>query len=228
MHKAMLLAVALGLGACATPSPETSGGETPPGWHPVRLPGKQATAYRWVHKDGASAVHAQADASASMLRRPVVRAPDTLGEIEFAWLVTRLPRQGNVAQAEQEDASARVILAFDGDEARLSTRNRALFDLARALTGESPPYATLMYVWDEQAPVGTVVVNPRSDRIRKIVVESGASGLGQWRRYRRNVIDDYRRAFEEAPGPLKAIGLMTDADNTRSSLSTWYRDVILH
>jgi hypothetical protein len=194
----------------------------------VSLPGKQATRYRWVHKDGAAAVHAQADASASMLRRPVARAPDTLGEIEFSWLVTRLPRQGNVSQAEQEDASARVILAFDGDEARLSARNRALFDLARALTGESPPYATLMYVWDEHAPVGTVIVNPRSDRIRKIVVESGASSLGQWRRYRRNVLDDYRRAFEEAPGSLQAIGLMTDADNTRSSLSTWYRDVILH
>jgi hypothetical protein len=85
-----------------------------------------------------------------------------------------------------------------------------------------------MYVWDEHAPVGTVIVNPRSDRIRKIVVESGASSLGQWRRYRRNVLDDYRRAFEEAPGSLQAIGLMTDADNTRSSLSTWYRDVILH
>ena len=45
--------------------------------------------------------------------------------------------------------------------------------LAEALTGERPPYATLVYVWDATAPVGTVIINPRSDRIRKIVVDSG-------------------------------------------------------
>ena len=39
----------------------------------------------------------------------------------------------------------------------------------------------------------------RTDRIHKIVLESGAA-LGQWRNYERDVLADYRRAFGEDPG----------------------------
>jgi hypothetical protein len=211
------------LGGCAAPPVMPA---SP--WQEVRLPGKAPTEYRWVQKDGAEAVHARAARSASMLRRPVARDASTLADVEFAWLVTDVPAQGDVSQAETEDAAARVVFAFEGDEARLSARNRLLFDLARTLTGESPPYATLMYVWDATAPVGTVIVNPRTDRVRKIVVESGRGALGQWKHYRRNLVDDFRLAFGEAPGRLQAVGLMTDGDNTQSTLSTWYRDVTFH
>ena len=102
------------------------------------------------------------------------------------------------------------------------------FDLAEALTGEPPPFATLVYVWDARAPVGSVIVNPRSDRIRKIVVESGTSGLRQWRSYRRNLVADFQLAFGEAPGNLQAMAMMTDGDNTQSQLATWYGEISLH
>jgi head-tail adaptor len=70
-----------------------------------------------------------------------------------------------------------------------------------------------------------VVVHPRTDRMRKIVVESGRESLRQWRRYRRSLAADYRLAFGEAPGPLLAVAVMTDGDNTRSRLLTRYRDI---
>jgi hypothetical protein len=84
------------------------------------------------------------------------------------------------------------------------------------------PYATLSYVWSVDDPAGAVLSNPRTDRIRKLVVESGATHLGQWREYRRDVRADFRRAFGEEPGPLVAVALMTDTDNTGSSLQAWY------
>ena len=56
------------------------------------------------------------------------------------------------------------------------------------------------YVWEPRAAEGSVIVNPRTDRIRKIVVESGPAKLKQWGDYRRNIADDYRRAFGEDPG----------------------------
>jgi hypothetical protein len=40
-------------------------------------------------------------------------------------------------------------------------------------------------------------------------------------------VADNRLAFGEAPGVLLSVGLMTDGDNTKSRLSTWYRDVTL-
>jgi len=35
-----------------------------------------------------------------------------------------------------------------------------------------------------------------------IVVRSGTADLGRWVRERRNVYEDYRRAFGEAPPPI--------------------------
>jgi len=83
-------------------------------------------------------------------------------------------------------------------------------------------------VWDAAAPVGTVIVNPRSDRIRKIVVDSGPTQLRRWREHRRNLAADYRLAFGEEPGALAAIALMTDSDNTASRAQSWYGPVDLH
>ena len=224
-----LIAVALlALSGCAAPPGTANEQEATTEWHAVRLPGKLPTQYRREHKDGRDALAAHAHASASMWRRKALRAPESLGDVEFSWWVHALPMDGDVSQAEREDASARVMFAFAGDERRLSARNRMLFDLAHALSGEAPPHATLMYVWDARAPVGSVIVNPRSDRIRKIVVESGPVGLRQWRSYRRNLTEDFRLAFGEAPGSLQAIAVMTDGDNTQSRLSTWYGDISLY
>jgi hypothetical protein len=95
------------------------------------------------------------------------------------------------------------------------------------LTGELPPYATLMYVWDNHAPVESVLTSRRSDRIRKLVLDSGSDQLGRWRAHRRQLASDFTRAFSEEPGPLLAIALMTDADNTGSSAEAWYSEVVL-
>ena len=103
-----------------------------------------------------------------------------------------------------------------------------MFELAEALTGERPPYATLMYVWDATAPVGTVIINPRSDRIRKIVVDSGTAHLGRWRDHRRNLAADFQLAFGEAPGALTSMALMADSDNTQSMARSWFGSVNLH
>ncbi|MDO9094301.1 MAG: DUF3047 domain-containing protein [Rubrivivax sp.] len=224
------LPTALLLAACAATPPLAEVGSTAhgAGWHAVPLPGKQATHYSWAHKDGRTALAAVSEDSASMYRQPLPRAPGDFGDVSFSWWVQDLVAGGNVADAAREDAPARVMFAFDGDITSLSMRTRALFELAEALTGEKPPYATLMYVWDAQAPVGSVIVNPRSDRIRKIVVDSGPGELRRWRLHRRNLVADFRLAFGEEPGALGSVAVMTDSDNTRSRAASWYGPVELH
>lgn len=218
---------AAALCGCAVPPVQPRLTSEAPVWHDVALPGKRATEYRREDKDGRIALAARADASASMWRRHLARAGDSLGDVEFSWWVQSVPPTGDVSQAEFADAPARVMFAFAGDTRRLSARNQMLFDLVFALTGEPPPFATLMYVWDAKAAVGSVIVHPRSDRIRKIVVESGTASLRKWCSYRRNLAADFRLAFGEAPGALQAIALMTDGDNTQSQLATWYGEVKL-
>ena len=56
---------------------------------------------------------------------------------------------------------------------------------------------------------------------------AGPDHLRLWRDHRRDVFADFRRAFGEDPGPLVAIAVMTDSDNTRSRAETWYGPVTL-
>lgn len=188
----------------------------------MALPGKARTLYAAAHKDGRACTSAVSERSASMWRRQLTLPAPAIGPVQFSWWVQDIIPGADVAQASSADAPARVMFAFDGDTRSLPMRTRALFDLAEALTGERPPYATLVYVWDTKAPVGTVIINPRTDRIRKIVVDSGTGQLRRWRDHQRNLAEDFRLAFGEEPGALKAVALMTDSDNTASSARAWY------
>ncbi|MFG6413645.1 DUF3047 domain-containing protein [Roseateles sp. DC23W] len=214
-----LCAAAL-LAACA--SPKTAPPASADGWQALALPGKKSTTYNWTEKDGRPALEAASDRSASIWRKRLEPALDDVGEVSFSWWAQRLIPNASVADIDREDAVARVIFGFGGDTDKLPLRTRMKFELAQALTGEAPPYATLMYVWDSHLPVGTVVVNPRSDRIRKIVVDSGPALLHRWRDHRRDLAADFRLAFGEEPGPLTSMAVMTDSDNSRGSARTWY------
>jgi Protein of unknown function (DUF3047) len=224
IRRALLASPALCLGGCQSVPPVSAPSDD---WQGFNIPGKPATQYEWSSKEGRPAWHARADRSASMWRRRLEVPADALGQVEFSWWIPRPIPGADLTRREASDSPARVIFAFGGDHGRLSMRNRMLFEMAHSLTGETPPYATLMYVWANQAPVEEVVHSSRTDRIRKLVVESGGTNLRRWRRYRRNLVADFRRAFGEAPGPLLGIALMTDADNTGSTAEAWYGAVEL-
>jgi hypothetical protein len=224
MRQAVTALALVVLAGCATTAPPPP---TAQGWQPLNLPGKAPTRYSWTEKDGRPALEAASERSASIWRKRLDPAVPNVGQVSFSWWVQNLIAGANVADIDHEDAVARVIFGFGGDIDTLPLRTRMKFDLAQALTGEAPPYATLMYVWDSKLPVGTVVVNPRSDRIRKIVVDSGPAELRRWRDHRRDLAADFRLAFGEAPGPLISMAVMTDSDNSRSSARTWYGPVDL-
>ena len=196
-------------------------------WEPVQLPGKLRTAFRLEQHDRQMGLQAHAQSSASMLRHKLRLEPESLRGLRFQWQVQSLIEGADMALRDQEDAPVRIVLAFEGDRSRFSARNAMLSELSRALTGEELPYATLMYVWCNHRPVGSVIVNPRTDRIRKLVVESGPQRLRQWLSYERDIRADFEKAFGEPPGALVGLAIMTDTDNTRSSTRAWYGPIAL-
>lgn len=232
------LAPVLLLAACATPAPApkadiaaspwaaaSTRSKNVPGahaWVHHPFPGKQATQFRYTRKDGRDAMAVTAVASASMLRKSVRIEPAELGHVRFSWHVPALIAAADLASRETDDSPVRVVLSFEGDRSTFSPRNVALSDLSRALTGEPMPYATLMYVWSNHRAPGSVVFNPRTDRIRTLVLESGEGRLNQWLDYERDIRADFLKVFGEPPGALTGIGIMTDSDNTRSEARAWY------
>jgi hypothetical protein len=97
----------------------------------------------------------------------------------------------------------------------------------KAVTGQELPYATLMYIWARATPRETVITSRFTERIRMIVAESGTEHLGAWQQVRRDLYEDFRRAYGEEPGPITGIGIMTDTDNTGGKAQSWYGDVAL-
>lgn len=213
------------IGACTTPIQSTGDDGS---WQHLPLPGKRATVYTFGQHEGRASWRAEADASASLLRRRVQMTVTANTQAEFAWWVPATIPTADLRDAETADSPVRLVFAFDGDLSKLSLRDRMQFQTAEALTGEALPYATLMYVWDNNAAPETILRGARSERVKKIVLERGDAHLRQWRHYRRSLKADFVRAFGEEPGRLIGIALLTDSDNTRSKTQAWYADVIVH
>jgi hypothetical protein len=193
-----------------------------PRWEQLVLPGKRSEPFEPASVMGQPALRVQANSSVSILRQRFAAGLPTVGRITFSWKVDVLPVESDLRDPQAEDSPVRIVLAFGGDRTLLSARAHRLSELSQLLTGDELPYATLAYVWSANEPLETVVHNPRTDRIRKLVVETGGQSLGQWLRYQRDVRKDFFHAFGENPGPLLAVALMTDTDNTSSRLQAWY------
>jgi hypothetical protein len=194
-------------------------------WRHVRIaPNKKLTHYTVERtSDGRAtfyAIRANARGSASTLWRKVALQSINDLDIEWSWSKELDPAGNNPAQREADDAAARLMLAFDGDKSSLPLREQVLLETAKLLTGEEPPYAVLIYAASTSHAPGTVVVNPRTTRVRTIVVPRAAGP--SWAKYRRNIKADYKLAFGESPGRLLGVGLMTDADNSASSAAALY------
>ena len=83
----------------------------------------------------------------------------------------------------------------------------------------------LSYVWtNDRLRPETLVISPYyPDTSRSIVIESGEQRLGQWLDERRNIAEDYRRAFgKEPPELVKTIALFTDNDQTGQPVVAYY------
>jgi hypothetical protein len=127
-------------------------------WRAMPLPGKRETVYSRCEYEGRPAWHASSRAAASVWHKRVnntVVTPAT--HVEFAWWVANTIRGADLRRAEVADSPVRLGFAFDGDLSRLSLRNRMQFQFVEAMTGEAPPFAMLMYVWDNHADVETVM-----------------------------------------------------------------------
>ena len=238
---APLVACAQGAEPATAPMPVLAplagvGARPNPPWGYAGLPDQKppATRYDIVELDGRRVLRVRAEASygnlvhplqapagegggGSALAAPSPAVPD--GPLWLAW-------RWRVEQPLQEAAPAPQ--AGDGPALRggglsplpldaLPFWERQKMRLARSVSGQHLPAATLCYVWDPRLPPGTVLPNAHSPRLRWWVLRGPESAPGQWLAERRDLRADVLRAFGDETRtlpPLLAIGLGADADNS--------------
>lgn len=214
-------------GQLVTPfSAAKPGAALPQGWEPLTFGSlKTPTKYDLVDSDGTVVARARADAAAAGLNFPVKFDVRSAPVVEFRWKIAKLIDGADNRVAAKEDSPARLVLGFDGDKSKLTFKERTASALAKSATGKELPYAQLIYVWSNGEPVGTVIENTHTRRVRMIVAATGAASAGKWVTLTRNLPEDFKRAFGEDPGTLTDVGIMTDTDNTGASVEAWYGDI---
>ena len=196
-------------------------------WEFQNFPGKKRTQYQLAKVQQTSLVKATANQSASMLRKRLKLAPEKYKSVKMAWSVLVKAKNAKVSQGNLDDSSMRLVLAFDGDKSKWSAKDAVLSELSELMTGEPMPYATLMYVLCDECQEGAVIMNQKTSRIRYLVVGKASGFEGKWQFLKRNIHEDYFKTFQEAPGELVSMGIMTDADNSKTQTSAWYGPVVL-
>lgn len=214
-------------GQLVTPfSAAKPGAALPQGWEPLTFGSlKTPTKYDLVESDGTVVARARADAAAAGLNFPVKFDVRSAPVVEFRWKIAKLIDGADSRVAAKEDSPVRLVLGFDGDKSKLTFKERTASALARSATGKELPYAQLIYVWSNSEPVGTVIENTHTRRVRMLVAATGAGNAGKWVTLTRNLPEDFKRAFGEDPGMLTDVGIMTDTDNTGASVEAWYGDI---
>jgi len=166
-------------------------------------------------------LRADSEASASGLVREQTVDLKTFPIMEWRWRVGNVLSKADARTKAGDDYPARLYITFAHDANSISLADRA----ARAIYGQLPPRAAISYIWDTRSPVGTTVPNAYTDRVRMIVVESGGARVGEWITYRRNLAEDFRKAFGYDAPLVSGIAVMTDTDNTGEKATAWFGDI---
>ena len=122
--------------------------------------------------------------------------------LAWSWKVITLPTGANVCQKSTDDEAAQVYVAW----LRFPEKVRSLI---------------IGYIWDSTARMGTICKSQKTGTVTYIVLRSGRGELGKWITERRNVAEDFRKIYGEAPDNPTALSLSIDSDDTASSAESF-------
>ncbi len=130
-----------------------------------------------------------------------------------------------------DDAALKVCVMFDHALDRVPFVERTVLRIARSVSGEALPAATVCYVWDSTHTALTQGPNPYTKRVRFISLQGRGAPLARWINESRDVAQDFATLFaDELPAgtpapPVTRVLLGADSDNTASTSSGWVADL---
>jgi len=177
----------------------------PAGWQKYETPGGHpAYDFTVIEDAGRRALHMKSTAEHSTIAKDVQADLAVTPILAWQWRVLSLPQGADLRNRATSDATGHIFAIWPRFPALVRSR----------LIG---------YVWDPMLPIGTVIPSRKTGAVTFIVARRGETGLGQWLDERRNVADDYRNVFGEAPPPLlPVLALSIDTNDTRSSAEAMF------
>lgn len=191
-------------------------------WVAAPLPAQKLppTRFEAVQVDGDPALRIRASGSYGNLVHAMSPPAVPAGRLRWRWRLDAAIDGADLRTKAGDDAALKVCALFDMPLERVPFVERQLLRVARSVSGQELPAATVCYVWAPLAPAGALIPNAHSARMRWIVLQGQGSGPGAWREESRDLAADFLRAFGDettAVPPLAALLVGADADNTGGS-----------
>ena len=204
----------------------TPGQAMPKDFRVVAYPNVKLNQFSWVADEGKTVLKVDSSNSAGSVAVPVaLMGGQSSTMLQWRWKVDRILDKADMNDKQADDHSARLYVFFDVPLESLSLADRTKIKLARSVAGVDVPTAALCYVWDNTHSVGYTAWSPFTKRLRKVVLQSGPSAIGQWRLETRDVAEDFKKAFGFDAPAITGISVGNDTDNTDERVTSWFGDV---
>ena len=153
-----------------------------------------------VDDGGRPVLHLKSANDSSTINRDIqgkVRLKET-PILEWQWKSIVLPKGGNSCKKATDDQAGQVFLLWPRFPKEVRSR-------------------IIGYVWDTTQPVGTICKSEKTGMVTYIVVHSGPADLNRWITEQRNVLEDFKKVYGEAPDDPAVLSVSIDSNDTNST-----------
>ena len=160
--------------------------------------------FRVVIDGGRKVINMKSAGDSSTISKEIKVDVKTSPILQWSWKAVTLPNNGNACVSATDDEAAQIYVTFP----RFPTAVRSRI---------------VSYIWDTTRPVGTTCKSQKTGLVTYVVVRSGTADLNKWMTESRNVLEDFKKIYGEAPGEdAGAISLGVDSNDTNSTAESFF------
>jgi len=174
------------------------------GWQEKEFSGK--TQYQLLKTDTQNVLKAQSKQSASGLYKEIRINLNQTPYLNWSWQIDSPLKKLNEQSKDGDDYAARLYIVKKHD---------FLFWKTKALN----------YVWSSNQDKYSHWNNAYTSQAKMFAVRGNDSKAKQWYKEKRNVKEDFKQFFGDNVEYIDVIAIMTDTDNSKSSVRAYYGDI---
>ena len=179
----------------------------PDGWKGQSW-GSPKSDFRIVTQAGRKVLHLKSNNDSSTISKEIKVDVKNHPILQWSWQAVILPKGGDARKSATDDQAAQLYVTFPRFPAQVRSR-------------------IISYLWDTTAPVGAVFKSEKTGLVTYVVVRSGPADLGKWQTESRNVLEDYRKIYGEAPGEeAGAVSISIDSNDTRAAAESYFGEIL--
>lgn len=163
--------------------------------------------FRIATQGGRKAIQLKSANDSSTISKEVKVDVKTWPIVQWSWQVVTLPKGGDARKSATDDEAAQIYVTFPRFPSAVRSR-------------------IISYIWDTTAPVGSIFKSEKTGLVTYVVVRSGPADLGKWLTESRNVLEDYKKIYGEAPAEdVGAISIAIDSNDTNSTAESYFGEI---